>query len=161
MDHPAGDVHDRRRRLRGDLGLRDATTGKTLKRTLSMSGTAPDVSSAEWIVEAPADCDSTGTQCQQLPISNFGTIAFSRAFATTTTGHRGAISDSRWSRTKITLSGNAGSSGPGRGRFAYVSNRGGAVASTLTAGGSAFSVTYSQPDDTGPSGQPSFFGPLR
>ena len=123
--------------------LRNRTRLQTFKRTFTMG--APDVTSAEWIVEAPADCDPSGQQCRQLPISNFGTLAFTHAFATTTKGHRGTIADSRWSRTRITLSGDGGSDygpGPGPNHVTSLSSGAGAVASALTLGGAAFSVAY-------------------
>ena len=87
---------------------------------------SPDVSSAEWITEAPAECDSSG-RCQQLSLSNFGTITFKRASATSGSGHTGSISDSAWSATRIELVESAG-----------------AVASALSSGGSSFSIAYQE-----------------
>ena len=46
--------------------------------------------SAEWIVEAPAACVATG-RCEQLPLSNFETVDFSNAHATTTAGKVGTV----------------------------------------------------------------------
>jgi hypothetical protein len=46
------------------LTLRNRTSGKSFQRRATM--TAPDVSSAEWIVEAPAACNASG-RCEQLP----------------------------------------------------------------------------------------------
>ena len=102
------------------LTLRNRTTGKSFRRQATMS--APDMSSAEWIVEAPAACDASG-RCRQLPLSNFQTVNFSNAHATTTSGKVGTISQPGWSVSKIEL----GSA---------------AVPSTLGAAGSAFAVAY-------------------
>jgi hypothetical protein len=118
--------------------LRDRTTGKTYQHTSTMS--APDVSTAEWIVEAPSACDSTGQRCAQLPVSNFGTELFSHARATTTTGHRGTITDSAWTPTQIQLS-QGGTRRPG---FADASSTAGATPSALAGSGSSFTVSYSQ-----------------
>ena len=35
----------------------------------------PDTSSAEWIAEAPSQCDGSGS-CQPLPLADFGTVQF-------------------------------------------------------------------------------------
>jgi hypothetical protein len=118
--------------------LRDRTTGKTYQHTSTMS--APDVSTAEWIVEAPSACDSTGQRCAQLPVSNFGTELFSHARATTATGHRGTISDSTWTPTAIQLS-QGGTRRPG---FADAASTAGAMPSALAGSGSSFTVSYSQ-----------------
>src|SRR4051794_35994951 len=88
-------------KARVTIYLRNRTRGVVFRDTLPMA--RPDSSSAEWIVEAPADCNGGG-QCVQLPISNFGAIAFSHASATTARGTRGGITSPRWSQTHVTLS---------------------------------------------------------
>jgi hypothetical protein len=120
---------------RVSIRLRDVTRGTTFARTLSMA--APDLTSAEWIVEAPSGCTSSGT-CTQLPLADFGTVPFTKARATTRSGHVGTISDTAWSATQLQLS-QTSSAGPGRGS---VSSAPGALASALSAGGGAFSVAY-------------------
>ena len=55
----------------------------------------PDTSSAEWIAEAPSQCDSTSS-CTPLPLADFGTVQFTGASATAN-GHTGSIDDSNWS----------------------------------------------------------------
>jgi hypothetical protein len=113
---------------------------------------APDQTSAEWIIEAPADCNSAG-QCVQLPISNFGTQSFTRASMTTARGTRGPISSSGWNNTKITLS-----QGGGRPGFARFAAQRGADPSDLSADGASFSVAYSeQAPSSNP--QPPMFAP--
>jgi hypothetical protein len=102
------------------LTLRNRTSGKSYSRRATMI--SPDVSSAEWIVEAPAACEASG-RCEQLPLSDFDNVNFSNAHATTTAGRVGTISRPGWSVSKIQL----GSS---------------AVPTALGAGGSAFAVAY-------------------
>jgi hypothetical protein len=116
--------------------LRNRTHKATFKKTFTMSSPLPDVSTAEWIQEAPSACNSAG-QCAQLPIDNFGTVSFLRASATTARGHKGTISDPGWSPTTIQLSPAGGAR-----RFVAAST-GGATPSSLSGDGSSFSVSYS------------------
>src|SRR3954453_7648316 len=120
------------------LYLPNRTRGTAFRRTFAMN--APDTTSAEWIAEAPSECNSGG-QCVQLPLSNFGTTTFSHASATSARGTRGSISSSHWSNTQVTLS-----QGGGPRRFAdYASSRG-AQPSALSSGGASLSVAYSEQD---------------
>jgi peptidase A4-like protein len=81
--------------------LKNVTTDKLFTKKLRMS--RPDLGSAEWVAEAPTGCDYVGT-CSTLPLTNFGTVAFSRASATIK-GHKGRISDPIWAATSIELHG--------------------------------------------------------
>jgi Peptidase A4 family len=106
--------------------------------TTTLHDTVLDTTSAEWIVEAPSACASS-TDCQTLPLADFGSAAITGAHATTTSGHIGAITDSRWSSTKITLAGSgnrfvAGGLQDAQPVFA--------APSPLTAGGTGFTVSY-------------------
>jgi hypothetical protein len=98
-----------------------------------------DVSSAEWIVEAPSECVGAYT-CQALPLANFGSVAFSSINALTVSGSAGSILDHDWSRTKIRLT-------PGSPRFVVyhraTDTGGAATPSSPSAGGRQFSVNYS------------------
>ena len=117
------------------LELDDATLHTRFRKALHASSL--DVSSAEWIVEAPSDCIS-GMSCQTLPLANFGSAGLSGAWAQSTRGHLGSVSDGAWNRTKILLT-------PSGRRF-VVNGRSAAGAATpsgLQQGGTAFSVTYS------------------
>jgi Peptidase A4 family len=115
------------------LALSDLTRHRSFTRTVHAG--VVDVSSAEWILEAPSECAGT-SQCQILNLADFGTATFARARATTTSGHTGSLSDRRWRLTKIILSG-------GQRRFiASASTQGQATPSALTAGGSAFTIAY-------------------
>jgi hypothetical protein len=122
--------------------LRDRTRRETFKRTYTMK--RPDVSTAEWIVEAPSACDSSGAGCRQLPVSNFGTVAFQKARATTVRGHAGTITDSAWTPTTIELDQSSGGA-----RFQPVASAAGATPSSLSADGSSFSVSYTETQSTG------------
>jgi hypothetical protein len=82
------------------LRIRNVTRGTVFTKKLTM--TAPDVSSAEWVAEAPSSCNSAG-RCQILPLTNFGTVLFSQAAATTLDGGIGTISNPAWSATPIEL----------------------------------------------------------
>ena len=117
------------------LLLRNRTRHATFRRTFTMSD--PDVSSAEWIVEAPSDCNGDG-RCVQLPLSDFGTATFRRAYATGSGGRRAAAGWSAWSLTRIELS---GGDSP---RFGYADTAlaAGATPSDLAGGGNSFSVSY-------------------
>ena len=83
------------------IRLKNVTTGKLFRRKLHMN--RPDLGSAEWVAEAPSGCDYAGN-CATLPLTNFGTVAFSHGTATVK-GHKGRISDPVWSETTIELRG--------------------------------------------------------
>ena len=116
--------------------LSDETQHRTFTKSLHAS--AVDVSSAEWIVEAPSACYSA-TACQSLPLADFGATTFRFAQARTTTGVRGSITNPGWGVTKLRLR-------PAGRRFASYHDRlkGAATPLALTAGGSSFKVAYSQ-----------------
>jgi hypothetical protein len=123
------------------IWLSNETTGQTFSKTLQMSN--PDISSAEWIAEAPSQCDGSVNNCTPLPLTDFGTAQFTSSSATDTSGHTGPISDPEWAATAVTLSPGAGSMGFQGASFSSTGNSGGATPSELTDGGSAFSVAYS------------------
>jgi Peptidase A4 family len=89
---------------------------------------ALDVSSAEWVAEAPPACDQRG-RCTVLPLTDFGTVPFANASATAN-GHTGSIVDDAWSATPIELASSAG-------RFGTST-----APSALSADGTACSVTF-------------------
>jgi len=117
------------------LALQDATTHRSFRRTFHPSSV--DVSSAEWILEAPSECTSDNI-CRTLPLANFGSASFESARAEAVGGHTGAIADSFWDWTEIKLN-------PGGRRFIAYSGTGAAAAdpSALNGQGSSFSVVYS------------------
>jgi hypothetical protein len=123
------------------LYLANRTSGRVFARRLRAKHV--DLTSAEWIVEAPSACDVT---CHPLPLANFGSASFAAADATTTAAHHGPIADPAWEATAITLSpwakGGVGTGFSAAGPFAE------ATPGDLSAGGDAFTVTY---QDAGPS----------
>ena len=123
------------------VSLSDHTTGAAATKVLQMSD--PDVSSAEWISEAPSSCDGSGS-CQPVPLAGFGTVNFSNASATAN-GHTGTISDANWTAQPVQLS--AGGSATGYAAAAPVSDQSSpdAAPSALSADGSSFSVTTLSP----------------
>jgi hypothetical protein len=70
------------------MTLTDNTAHWVFTFTASSSGLAR--SSAEWVAEAPSECNFLF--CSQLPLADFGTVAFSNAVVTNTAGASGPIS---------------------------------------------------------------------
>jgi hypothetical protein len=69
--------------------------------TKHLTMVAPDLTSAEWIAEAPSNCDRFD-RCNVLPLANFGRVTFSR-IATTGSSHPGTITDPAWSVSQLQL----------------------------------------------------------
>ncbi len=129
------------------LTLQDRTSHKSFAKTLT--DRTADVSSAEWIVEAPSECFSS-TQCRTLPLADFGSLQFSGASVQTASGRTSAISNPLWDTTKIVLS-----SGGSRFISSGASTGSGGAQSTpsaLTSAGSVFTVTYSATAASQPGG---------
>jgi hypothetical protein len=118
------------------LSLYDITRHRGFTKTLQAG--AIDVSSAEWIVEAPSSCISLSS-CQTLPLANFGTAAFGSLRASATTGALGSALTSAWSATKISLSPLVGHPTASQGSWF-----GAATPSALGGSGSSFRVSYSR-----------------
>jgi hypothetical protein len=117
------------------LMLVDETRHRTFTKTLRAA--VVDVSSAEWIVEAPSECFSDNS-CQTLPLADFGSTAFGLATVQSTTGHTGSISDRAWGSSRISLA-------PSGQHFIVYSSRaaaGSASPSSLDRLGNSFTVTY-------------------
>ena len=115
--------------------IKNRTRRRSFTKHLPM--TAPDMTSAEWIAEAPAACGALG--CRDLKLTNFGSVAFSRTFAKGN-GVGGTISSPNWLATAIRLVPQArrffgdnaapGATGPG------------AAPSALAPDGSGFTVSW-------------------
>jgi len=98
----------------------------------------PDLTSAEWIAEAPSECTVAGF-CRTVPLTNFGSITFSK-IASLGNGQGGTLSGPGWEATPIQLV-------PRARRFfgdvnASASSTAGASPANLTADGSAFTVNW-------------------
>jgi len=127
------------------LFIANRTRGTSFSKQLDVAQV--DVSSAEWIVEAPSACGDNG--CRALPLADFGTTSFGNVRATSATGHTGTISDPAWSAVAITLSTRA------RGlRFTTDQGSGTARPADLSPAGDAFAVTYQAADDAAPAATP-------
>ena len=121
------------------LRIANTTTGVTFSKLLPVS--SPDLSSAEWIAEAPATCDGFG--CRTVSLANFGSVAFTK-IAAVSGGRQGTITDARWTATPIRLVPRShhrfrfpGFSGAGR-----PSSTAGAAPKGLAADGSSFSILW-------------------
>jgi peptidase A4-like protein len=119
------------------VSLRDLTRHTAFSRVLHAR--VLDVTSAEWIVEAPSACLGSG-RCVTLPLADFGRARFNNSMVQAAGGRLGPISDADWRTTRIRLTPGAQHEvsshqgfGPG----------GGAVPSALGSQGSAFTVSFS------------------
>jgi len=103
---------------------------KNRSRKTSFSATkhmsSPDVSSADWIMEAPSSCDFNNN-CSTVRLADFGTLPFASAFATAQGGRAHEISKGGWSVTRMRLSDPGG---------------GGATTSGLSSNGTVFKIKY-------------------
>jgi hypothetical protein len=105
--------------------------------TRAVTVAAPDLSSAEWIAEAPSECSSV-SRCTVLPLANFGTVNFTRA-ATIASTHAGTIADATWANVAISLVPQSSS------RFFAIrdsSSTAGATPGALSADGRSFPVSW-------------------
>ena len=109
------------------VALKDDTTGKGVTKNLTTQNI--DVSSAEWVAEAPSACDSE-SGCQPVTLANFGQVAITNASATAA-DHSGTISDPQWSGSPLQLAAADGASG-------------GAMPSSLSDNGGSFTVAWQQ-----------------
>ncbi|MHB8691760.1 MAG: G1 family glutamic endopeptidase [Solirubrobacteraceae bacterium] len=137
------------------LTLTDLTSRRVFKKTVQV--TSVDTGSAEWIVEAPSECSSSGN-CLTLPLANFGSVNFTRAQAESARGQFGTITSSHWKTTEIRLTAAT------RAQFGPASPAGGgaqAVPSALASASTAFSVSYSLLGAASAPTQPPFFGRTR
>jgi hypothetical protein len=80
------------------LAMRNLTTGEAF--STAVTAPALDLSSAEWIAEAPSSCL---LRCVTLPLPDFGHVGFRRATASTDV-HTGPIDDAAWTHQSIRLS---------------------------------------------------------
>jgi hypothetical protein len=129
--------------------MRNLSQGTTVSKTLAMAD--PDTSSAEWIAEAPSVCGDSYSRCSEQSLTNFGTVTFSSA-STESGGHTGSITDPSWSSAPIELQSGGSGGFFGAGRFAPEQSVAEALPSTLSQGGSAFSITWHKLTVPQPSG---------
>jgi hypothetical protein len=113
----------------------DRTRGTRFTRQLPM--TSPDLTSAEWVVEAPTQC-SDGGLCQQLALTRFGSFAFTRTFATGNAAG-GTITSPNWTQRALRL---VPRSSRSMGGYAATAGAAGAMPSGLMPDGTGFTVTW-------------------
>lgn len=120
------------------LRIRDLSTGSLVTRRRRV--TKVDLSSAEWIVEAPSVCVTTRI-CGTLALTDFGNIALSQLEATER-GHTGSVEDRRWKATELELrEAQSLARGP---RASAARTAATAVPTALSSSGSAFAVTWGE-----------------
>jgi hypothetical protein len=103
--------------------------------TKALTSDAPDLTSAEWIAEAPSSCNALN-RCTVLPLANFGTVTFTKA-ATIASAHPGTIADPTWSNVSIKLVPDSS------GQFSRLgTSTAGALPGALSADGRSFPVTW-------------------
>jgi hypothetical protein len=126
------------------LRLVDLTRNRSVTKRLRAS--AIDVTSADWIVEAPSACTSA-TSCRTLPLASFSPVTFAGAQATSTGGHTGKIADSGWSALALSLVADGRRTGPpgfigGPGAIPSAVEH--AIPGALAATGDGFDVQFSE-----------------
>lgn len=121
------------------MALTDETTGQSISKRLHFP--AANLSSAEWIAEAPSNCAQS---CRALPLTNFGTVNFAAASVETGDGRTGSILNPDWSAQAIAL--NDRSAALGGGRFFGPPEIDTAFPTAIDSTGSAFAVTWAQED---------------
>lgn len=136
------------------VALTDNTTGKHFAKTIVMRYPAPDTSAADWITEAPSNCNGIN-HCKPLLLTDFGQIPFTSASATSigyAGRHTGAIDDPLWDYGEIVLSSN--------GSLIYSPHEQSyALPSGLGTDGRSFSVRYGPTGATGSTGTTGVSGP--
>jgi hypothetical protein len=123
------------------MQVKNRTRGKTFTTTLPFAN--PDLSSAEWVAEAPAGC--TQYRCRQLSLSNFGSVQFGR-IAAVGNGIGGTLTaNPGWTSTAVSLVPTRHSGFyPGPDRFATAAtSSAGASAAAPDADGRGFTVSWS------------------
>lgn len=119
--------------------VNDRTRHVRFTRHLTMA--SPDLSSAEWIAEAPSQCSDSG-YCPQLALTRFTPLTFSRTFARGN-DTSGTISSPAWTATSLQLvPRNAHRFFGDRNDPTGVSGAAGAIPSQLAPDGSGFTITW-------------------
>jgi hypothetical protein len=117
--------------------IRDLATG--VRYATTRHAAATDVSSADWIVEAPSTCSTSG-RCAALPLAKVGTVDFASATATADKQTNPA-GDAVWSNTTLKLE-QASVTLPGRPFHAEADAQTGPTQTLVTAAPSAAAAPY-------------------
>lgn len=143
--HPGNTVTTSVNILAGGLvefQIKNRTTGVTFTKKIAFKN--PDLTSAEWIAEAPSECNQF--RCIEAPLSNFGSVGFKNVAAIGNSAGGTLTANPGWTATQLTLD-------PGQAHRHFFVGRGafdpsqtstaGATASELSTDGRSFSVQWS------------------
>jgi hypothetical protein len=122
---------------RGAIGIQVKDRSRKTSFTKFIPMGEPDLSSAEWIAEAPSECSSLG-DCRVLPLANFGSVGFTNV-ATIGNLHPGTLTDPTWAAAAIQLVPHSDRTFMGTPDDA---SKAGATPAALTADGRTFSVVW-------------------
>jgi Peptidase A4 family len=106
------------------MSLKNLTRQTRFSKTVTLAQPL-DVSSAEWIAEAPSSCTVSGV-CQVVPLTNFGSVTFTKA-AASANAVSGTIADPTWLATPVQL---------------ITDESAGAVPGALSADGRSFKISW-------------------
>jgi peptidase A4-like protein len=122
------------------LQIKNRSRHKTFTTTLPFAN--PDLSSAEWVAEAPASCDNY--RCRQLSLSNFGSVQFTKVAALGNANGGTLTANPGWTATAISLVPTQRRGFfPGPDRFsAAATSAAGATAATPDPDGRGFTVSW-------------------
>ncbi len=124
-----------------ELQVINRSSGVRVTKVLPFSN--PDLSSAEWIAEAPSSCSSFS--CRTLPLADFGSVAFTK-IAALGNNEGGTIADPSWTADPISLEPGSSFRGfyPGPDTFSGgTASTAGASPEELSADGNSFTVAWS------------------
>jgi hypothetical protein len=128
------------------LQVKDRTTKKAFTTTLPFVDA--DLSSAEWVAEAPSGCSEY--RCRPLALSNFGSVQFTKIAALGNSIGGTLTANPGWTATAISLIPTAQNGNfPGPDRFsAAAGSTAGATSAEPTADGRGFTVSWSATPST-------------
>ena len=127
------------------LWLKNRTRNAVFSKRVTLA--SPDLTSAEWIAEAPSECTSNG-YCRQIPLANFGAVTFTKVAALASINglgdQGGTISSPLWQSTPVQLvpRGTQRFFGDAVERPDATTGSAGATPAAPTADGGSFSVSW-------------------
>jgi hypothetical protein len=124
-----------------EFQVKNRTRGTVFTKKLPFS--SPDLTSAEWIAEAPSDCSRY--RCRPIPLSNFGSVSFTKIAALGNGAGGTLTTNPGWTTTAIRLVPDGSRSFfPGPDRFAgFARSTAGARPGDASSDGRGFSVRWS------------------
>jgi Peptidase A4 family len=124
-----------------EFQVKNRTLGTSFTKKIAFAN--PDLTSAEWIAEAPSDCNQF--RCRQIPLSNFGSVLFSKIAAIGNSVGGTLTQNPGWTATAITLNPVHGRGFfPGPDTFSgFANSAAGATPSAASVDGRSFTVQWS------------------